>query len=266
MKIGVITKFDALSSLRRKDILSFLSSKGIIIKEFDDSSKIDDDCDRVLAFGGDGTMLDVASHINNNDIPILGINLGNLGFLTSIEADCSNNQILSILQNGNIVERSMLSVCVLGNYSKALNEVVIKSKKTKPIFVDVYVDGKRVDTYHGDGVIISTPTGTTAYSQSCGGPILSPQVNAFSIVPICAHSLSSRPIVINDKSAIDVKILQGFEAMMCVDGNYICDVDLMTNVYIKKADCNAKFLTSKNDDYYHKLFQKMNKWGSAQHC
>ncbi len=266
MKVGVVTKLNMQSSKKRSEVIDYLLSKGVEVKEYDNSQHIDKDLDKLLVFGGDGTMLDAQHNASPLGIAILGVNLGNLGFLTTCEKDVKPDEVFNLLTNGKIIEKSLLCTSIRDiDCRKALNEMVIKSKSTRPMYIDVYIDGSFVDTYHADGVIVSTPTGSTAYSLSCGGPILAPDVNALTILPICAHSLHSRPIVINANSCIRLQI-NGIEGgIISVDGDYVQDVNSGDDVFVSIANYEAKFITSINDDFYSKLFQKMNSWGTTQH-
>ncbi len=267
MKVGVLTKLNMASSNKRSEVISYLLSKGIEVFEYECASHIESNVDKVLVFGGDGTMLDAQHNASPLGIAVLGVNLGNLGFLTTCESDVTPNEVYDLLLNGKIIEKSLLctSICDI-ECRKALNEMVVKAKSTRPMYINVYIDGSFVDTYHADGVIVSTPTGSTAYSLSCGGPILAPDVDALTILPICAHSLHSRPIVINANSCIRLRINGAEGGSISVDGDFVQDVNSGDDVFVALANYKAKFITASDDDFYSKLFQKMNSWGTTQHC
>lgn len=266
MKVAVITKRNMSENEKRKSVIEFLRlQQDIQLEICEDSAHISENCDRVLVFGGDGTMLDAVGRTAELQIPVLGINVGNLGFLAECEPETDNQKIYDALTSGKVVDKMLICTAVGDSQCrKALNEVVVKSESARPIYVDLYVDGNYVDTYHSDGVIISTPTGSTAYSLSAGGPVLAPDVDAFTVLPICPHSLHSRPLVVSANSGIRLSMRGKESAYINVDGNCIRSVDSGDNIFVSRADKNAKFVTFGDDGFYKKLFQKMNRWGTTQ--
>lgn len=266
MKVAVLTKHSKTYNEKRQSVIGFLSSqKDIELEICNDTGSIPADCDRILVFGGDGTMLDAAGSAAELQIPVLGVNIGNLGFLTECESDTSDQEIYKALTHGKIVDKMLICTAVGDSLCrKALNEVVVKSESTRPVYVDFFVDGDYVDTYHSDGVIVSTPTGSTAYSLSAGGPVLAPDVDAFTVLPICPHSLHSRPLVVSADSSIRFAMKGKESANINVDGHFIRKVDSGDNIFVSRADIKAKFVTLGDDGFYKKLFQKMNRWGTTQ--
>ncbi len=265
MKISVVTKQNMQDHEKRITVLEYLNGiNGLELVLCDNAADIASDSDRVLAFGGDGTMLECVGAIGDRDIPILGINLGNLGFLAECDVNCDNADVYNALISG-VVSKKMLICTAVGDVEcrKALNEVVIKSESTRPVYVDVFVDGAYVDTYHSDGVLISTPTGSTAYSLSCGGPVLAPNVDALTILPICAHSLHSRPLVVSANSLIRLRLKGSQDGSIRVDGDHVASVKNGEDIFVTRANTYANFITI-GDDFYKKLFQKMNRWGTTQ--
>lgn len=262
--IAVITKEDMKSSDIRADILADIQKDGgFSLCICDDSSKISDE-DVVLIFGGDGTVLEVVRAVAEKNIPILCVNLGNLGFLAEYERSVNSQDVVNALKSSDLRQRMMLCVNLSSGVSeRALNEVVIRSLSSRPIYIDVYVDGKFVDSYHSDGAIVSSPTGSTAYSLSAGGPILAPDVYAFVINPICAHSLHSRPLVVSADSIVEMRV-KGECACVCVDGNTTYTLGQGGIVTVKKSSKTAKFVCSGDDEFYKKLLQKMNRWGTTE--
>lgn len=266
MKIAVVTKWNMQNSVERKNIVDALARcKEFEVDICENSDSIADDCDRVLVFGGDGTMLDVVRHVADRQIPVLGVNLGNLGFLTEFERNADVDQIIDALKNGEIASRTLICTAVGDSQCrKALNEVVIKSENSHPISLDLYVDGHYVDTYRSDGAIVSSSTGSTAYALSAGGPVLAPDVDAFVILPICAHSLHSRPLVVSSASVVRFTLKGTDIASVCIDGAYERRINGGEDIFISRADTNAKFVTINDDGFYKKLFQKMNSWGTTE--
>lgn len=183
--------------------------------------------DLIVAFGGDGTLLAVARAAGTRRVPILGVNLGSLGFLTEVNRD-EMEESLDRMMTGelSIETRMRLEVHVrragleIAHYH-ALNDVVIsKAALSRMIDLVAYADGLKVTTYHADGLIISTPTGSTAYSLSAGGPLLMPGLEAIALTPICPHSLTQRPVVLSQQTdiEIEVRLSRGGQATLTVDG------------------------------------------------
>ncbi len=220
--------------------------------------------DILICFGGDGTLLSVASKVVKNDIALLGVNKGRLGFLT----ECEDNDLQVLadkLINGDyeLDERTMLKVMTSSGEYLALNEVSLSrlmSKRT--IDISIEIDGDLCDIVSGDGVIVSTPTGSTAYAMSCGGAILSPDVKAIGITAICPHSLNSRPMVVNDESKICLKVknTQHEEIVMCIDGQCVTTDKDEIIVNVEKSEYNTKLIRFENKNFYNKLIQKMSVW------
>ena len=219
--------------------------------------------DTLLTVGGDGTILRIAEYCALRDIAILGVNLGTVGFLTEIELGALDS-LPELLASDSLVSenRSLLKVD-LGNRSfLALNEVVIsRDFSDRMIRLGVYVDDMLADKYYCDGYIISTPTGSTAYSLSAGGCVLSPEVNALSLLAINSHSLHSRPIIVSDRSTVKVSVLAtGKSCSVVGDGKqfgYVRENDVLT---VSKAKERLRFLKLKESNFYEKLLSKLNTW------
>lgn len=189
------------------ELLDALSSDGIMVYDIKDGLKAG--TDMLLSFGGDGTFLSAASLVCQQGIPILGVNLGRLGFLS--EGDVS--QVGKHLKEGtyHIVERSMLEVHLPVQYRPkdffpyALNEMVVRRQGTGTIGIDVSIDSEVLPTYWADGLLVSTSCGSTAYSLSVGGPICSPELDAFILAPIAPHNLNLRPLLLPQSSVVELK-------------------------------------------------------------
>lgn len=264
MKIAVYAKESLAANTYKSALVEKLSkAEGFSVMEVSlkqDGAIIDvpSDSDRMLVFGGDGTMLVAAK---STSLPILGINLGNLGFLTELEADTPLGTVVSALKNGYINERIMLKASYNGFQADALNDVTIKSSTARPIVLNLYIDGNFVDSYHSDGVIVCTPTGSTAYSLSAGGPVIEPNVDAFVINPVCPHSLHSRPMVISTNSVIEMSLCGGEGAHVVVDGDVKAVLSDGEKIRIVKSSKTAKFIQVGNENFYARLLKKMNRWG-----
>lgn len=220
--------------------------------------------DVFVVLGGDGTVLNAVKIIGPHNIPILSINFGTVGFLTEVEPDEIEYAFSLVSQKRYTVEdRALLEIIVGDKSYYALNELVLsKGNNTRPINVQVDYDGNFLDKYLADGLIVSTPTGSTAYSLSCGGPILGPDIKAIIVNPICAHSLHSRPIVMADSHEITVTATELYiDADIIIDGQFICNIGQDTPVVVKKAEHMAHFIKTKNVAFYDKLLKKLNYWG-----
>ncbi|MGN0808255.1 MAG: NAD(+)/NADH kinase [Candidatus Coproplasma sp.] len=223
--------------------------------------------DVLIVLGGDGTILSFASACASYGVKILGVNCGHMGFLADFEAN-QLKQALELIISGKFTttKRSMLSVGYGGKTYYALNEAVIQRCTTGNAFSNTVnlhaeIDGSTVDNFSSDGLIISTPTGSTAYSLSAGGSILTPDLNAFIMTPICPHSLHSRPIVFNDNSVVEINQADKSCVLnLIVDGKVVETVNGFDKFTIKKADISLEFVTVDGKNFFDKLFIKLNIW------
>jgi NAD+ kinase len=221
------------------------------------------DVDMVVAVGGDGTILRTQSFINKKKIPLLGINMGTVGFLTEIDPENALNAINEVLSGNYVVEeRNQLQVWHNKKLQTALNEVVLMTRKpAKMLHMQIQVDGEIVEELRADGLIVSTPSGSTAYSMSAGGPIVDPKVGAFIIVPICPFKLGARPTVVSNNSVIEVKLLrEGKKAVAVIDGQFEEEINYMDKITFKKAENHAYFVRL-NKGFYKKVREKLTKGG-----
>lgn len=251
--------------LIEKELLARLKERGIIPKIYDKVEQIDRP-DALVVLGGDGTILKVAIEAGRRGVNILGINAGNLGFLTEFEGEQVEEAVKLLESEYEIENRSVLEVTVHKEKHYALNEAVFQrsynpSVDDNVVAVNVSIEGKRVDTFVGDGVIVSTPTGSTAYSLSAGGSILTPDISAFILTPVCAHSLHNRPIVFSDTSNLEIELCEdGPGLSLYCDGKYECLMRKTEKSYIRKADFCVGFVKGRNSNFFDKLLFKLNKW------
>jgi NAD+ kinase len=221
--------------------------------------------DLAIVMGGDGTMLSVARSLIDTDVPLVGINRGRFGFLTDLRAEDMLVEIDRMLAGDFIKEpRMLLSTDVVRNgevvySSHALNDVVIKSG-LRLIELEIEIDNKFVYKQRSDGLILSTPTGATAYALSAGGPILHPNLEAISIVPICPHTLSNRPIAVNSASTIVVTVVQFDEAQLSFDGQFQVGLEIGDKVMVRRAEKTISLLHPIEYCYFDMLRNKLN-WG-----
>lgn len=223
--------------------------------------------DLLLVLGGDGTILNVASECARHGVKILGVNCGHMGFLADFEAN-QLEQALALIKSGNFktVKRSMLGINYRGKEYLALNEVVLQRSTTGNAFSNTVslhaeIDGSTVDNFSSDGLIISTPTGSTAYSLSAGGSILTPDLSAFIMTPICPHSLHSRPIVFSDSSTVKINQSQKDCALnLIVDGRVVETLKGFDIIRVKKAEYYTEFISVDDKNFFDKLLIKLNIW------
>jgi len=226
--------------------------------------------DIIIVLGGDGTMLNVARLVGEKGIPILGINLGGLGFITEVNREEIFEAVERVLSGNCSVEeedRIMLSAFVYRHGEKiadfiVLNDVVVnKGALARIIDLETYVNKSYVATFKADGLIISTPTGSTAYSLSAGGPILYPTLNSIVVTPICPHTLTNRPIVLPDDFTIEIVVRSESEDIfLTLDGQVGFSLKKNDMIVVRKCDFTTKLLMPCERDYFQVLRTKL-KWG-----
>jgi len=229
---------------------------------FDKIKKLNNEYDYVISIGGDGTILRSADEIGKLSIPIIGLNKGRLGFLANSPVEVFDSLIDKIQASKfKISERSIIQVEFEGNIKNALNEISISRKNTTSLItIDTKLDNQYLNTYWADGLIISTPTGSTGYSLSCGGPIIMPDSKNFVLTPIAPHNLNARPLVISDKKKIEISI-NGRESEYFVSADSkIFSVSINSKLNISKAPYVLKMVEFEKDSYINTLREKL-MWG-----
>ena len=232
-------------------------------------TELPETCDMAIAIGGDGTMLKAARLLANHHIPLLGINRGQLGFLADIPAESVEEHLEQIL-TGNFVEDERFQLhCQVDRdketiiESDAFNDVVIQRWNiAKLIQLTTYINGKLVNTQRSDGLIIASPTGSTAYALSGGGPILHPALDALVLVPICPHTLSNRPLVIEGNNTIEVVVgtPEIDHARLTCDGEMECELVAGDRITIRKKQNKIRLIHPSDHDHFSILRAKLN-WG-----
>jgi len=263
-----------LSSLGKYKAEIFVSSKfqrhfkskydfRVKIFEHGDSLK---NLDFFLSLGGDGTLLESVTYIGKFEVPILGINTGRLGFLATISREETDNALDSLFKgNYTLDERTMLKLVsdpkLFGGMRFALNDFTIMKKDTSSmITVHVSVDGELLNSYWADGVIVSTPTGSTGYSLSCGGPLVFPESESFIITPVSPHNLGARPIVVSDRSEITFRIEGRSKKFLVSLDSRFETVDESVKLKILKERFKVQLIQLPGQHYFKTLRQKLN-WG-----
>jgi NAD+ kinase len=230
-----------------------------------DRKVLADTCSLAIVVGGDGTLLNAARSLAESGIAVLGVNFGRLGFLVDVSPEDMTQQLEKILAGDFIEEeRTLLHATVTRSHdllseTSALNDVVVHKKDVaRMIELDTWIDGYFLNTNRSDGLIVSTPTGSTAYALSGGGPILHPKLNAISLVPICPHTLSNRPIVVHDASVIEIIIHKGtLEATVSCDGQVSHSLQAGDLITIRKHQHSLRLLHPQEYDYFAILRKKL---------
>ena len=246
-------------------LVEHLTKAGIEVR---DDTQVEG-ADLAIAIGGDGTMLYAGSRVRDHDIPLLGINRGRLGFLADVLPDEMLASVDLILQGQYFVEERLLLEGRLERGSGevvsgvAFNDIVLQRWETgRMVDFETSVAGQFVNTHSGDGLIVATPTGSTAYALSCGGPIVEPQLDAMVLVPICPHTLTDRPIVIAANQEITIRLLDREEtgAGVSIDGHSIGPIEPEDTLKITAADRRIKLVHPPGYDFYGILRSKL-LWG-----
>jgi NAD+ kinase len=256
--------------LQLQGLQVYVETNTAVHAKLDDFSSIDleqigEKVDLAIVMGGDGTMLSVARSLLEADVPLVGINRGRFGFLTDLRTEDMLLAIDRILAGQYAIEpRMLLTAQVIRNgevlYSGcALNDVVVKSD-LRLIELEVKIDDQFVYRQRADGLILSTPTGTTAYALSSGGPILHPKLEAISLVPICPHTLSNRPIAVPSASKIELLMVQFDEAQLSFDGQQQVALTCGDRVLVQRAERTISLLHPSEYCYFDMLRIKLN-WG-----
>lgn len=222
--------------------------------------------DFMISLGGDGTLLDTVTYVVDRQIPIVGINYGRLGFLANIGKNMIQSAIASLAQNSFIIDKRSLvhldaSSPLFGDKPFGLNEFAIHRKDASPMIkIHTYLNGSFMNTYWADGLIIATPTGSTGYSLSCGGPILFPDSKSFAITPVSPHNLNVRPVVVPDTSVITFEIEGRVDGFQCIMDSRRGIASLDTKISVRKEDFSVSLVRLNEDNFLQTLRNKLN-WG-----
>lgn len=251
--------------------LATLKEKNIVSKDYETYSNyttLNTDYKALISIGGDGTILKAATFVRDKNIPIIGINAGRLGFLATIQLNNIEPLLQKLLDNDySISKRSLLSIETSPKYDNfseldfALNEVTVARKDTTSMITIVtYLNGEYLTSYWADGLIVSTPTGSTGYSLSCGGPVLTPNVESLVITPMAPHNLNARPLVITDDMEIELRISGREEQFLISLDSRISAVSKDTIVRIKKSPFTISIIEFKEVSFLNTIRKKL-LWG-----
>ena len=222
--------------------------------------------DVLISIGGDGTLLESITYIGKDEIPVLGINTGRLGFLATISKDDMEAALIKVFTGAYILDkRAVLKLetnkPVFGKLNFALNDFsVVKKDSSSMITIHTYIDGEFLNSYWADGIIVSTPTGSTGYSLSCGGPLIFPRSGNFVITPVSPHNLTVRPIVVPDGSEITFRVEGRSKKFLVSLDSRIASVDASIKLKVTKGDFKVNLIQLEGEHYFKTLRQKLN-WG-----
>ena len=284
MKVAIYSINYDLKSIKIIDrLINFFKSKNITIlleeklsdfvtlestSKFNSHKQLDKDTDIFIALGGDGTVLRSLNYVRQNGIPILGVNIGRLGFLASIAENDINNALNDIVQKKYSIEtRQLIEVKLeqfnqsLNNFALALNEVSIsRENSTSMITIHTKINDDYLNVFWADGLVIATPTGSTGYSMSSGGPIISPSSKSFVITPIAPHNLNARPLVLDDNDVITIHVEGRAQSHNLSLDTRIFSLPMNTSITIKKAKKPVFFVRPYNYNFFETLRNKLF-WG-----
>lgn len=281
-KIGIVTKTTSPHADQvMGELVPWLVEKGVMVRvqeEYQslenpavtvvDRDLVPDDVDMVMVLGGDGTLLSVARLLEKSEIPILGINLGSLGFLTELGLEELYTSLEKVLKGQYEIEKRVRLEAhldrggeIIGRY-QVLNDVVInKGALARIIDLEAHVDSREVTIYKADGLIVSTPTGSTAYSLAAGGPIIEPTLNVIVVAPICPHTLTNRPLVVPGGSEVQLHLLSDSgKVYLTLDGQEGMELKQGDRVRIKESDKKVNLMRTGGKNFYDVLSAKLH-WG-----
>lgn len=281
-RIGLVGKYDTqgmggsvlelarfLTERGYQIILANQTAEYLHIDEFpsENLSDLAAHSDVVVVLGGDGTMLSIARTLAPHGAPLIGINQGHLGFLTDITIDSMLDAVAEILSGQYVAEERILLLAQVRRRdatvfeSAAFNDVVVgKGGIGRLIELEIAINSEYVYSQRADGLVVTTPTGSTAYALSAGGPIMHPKLEAIALVPVCPHTLSARPIVVSSQSRVEIRLTHADDARVHFDGQHNFDLVTDDEVWITRATRPVTLLHPHSYSYYHTLRQKLH-WG-----
>jgi NAD+ kinase len=250
---------NTLARVLRKRFHTRLSGRTVSTKNLGSSA------DMLISLGGDGTILNLARQVAEKGTPILGVNLGKLGFLAEVSVDDLDDCLSEVLKGDFFIVERMMLQAVTSKSKKtyfALNDIVVDKFGTSRVLnLETFVNEESLATFTADGVIVSTPTGSTAYALSNGGPIVTPHNKSITISPICPHTLTARPVIVPDDSVIRIKVaLAQTKVHLTADGQDEVLLRPPTEIRVRKAPHIARLVKRRNTSYYDLLRKKLN-WG-----
>jgi len=264
--LGDISKKKIRETISKLEPL-FRKKSHLSVIDISDEDKLKNvSADFVFVFGGDGTILSASRKLNDKQIPLIGVHLGKFGFLAELTSQDINDSLERICAGEYVVSQRMLLTSKIIRTNQVINEtvglndaVISRTSLSRLISIKLYVNEKIVTTYSCDGLIVSTPAGTTAHSLSAGGPIVTPDMEAFAITPICPHTLSNRPLVVSGDSKIEMEQISESKGVgLTVDGQVYFDVKAGDRIVIEKAEKKLQIIDTQTRTFYDVLREKLN--------
>jgi len=251
-----------------ESFMDFMAKKDKVYPTFSASHGLDGSFDMFVSFGGDGTMLRAVTYVKDLGIPIVGVNTGRLGFLSTFKKEDVRKVVTEFVAGAYYIEeRSLVEICLDNGFSEiddmnfALNEITVSRKDTTSmITVETYLNGEYLTSYWADGLIVSTPTGSTGYSLSCGGPVIAPTTKSLVLTPIAPHNLNARPFVISDDTKIRLKVSGREENHLVSLDSRIAVIPNEKEIIIQKSSFTVKMIVYKSESFLKTLRNKL-LWG-----
>ncbi|MFY9177705.1 MAG: NAD(+)/NADH kinase [Caldicoprobacterales bacterium] len=223
--------------------------------------------DIIISLGGDGTLLQAARQAAKFNKPIIGINMGNLGFLTDTDLTCAEEALLALKENHYYIEKRMMLCGTVVRDKKehhtflAFNDIgIMKELVSRIIHLKASINGHEINSYSGDGLLVSSPTGSTAYSLSAGGPIVNPSLECLILTPICPHSLNARSIITNSNDIVEIEVIsQNRNITLTADGQAETILSAGDKLFVKKADIYVQLLRTKDQNFFDLVHEKITK-------
>ncbi|MCD4719393.1 MAG: NAD(+)/NADH kinase [Desulfobacula sp.] len=271
-RIGLVIKNDDKAEKKARELEKRLGDQCVVIDvQHSKNTDIPDDLLCMIVLGGDGTFLSVARFIENRDIPLMGVKFGEVGFLAETTEDNLSEAVASLLEGKYLIQqRTRLDIKVVRDNEQiidvdVLNDAVInKSALSRLASCAVYIDSTYLTTYRADGLIIGTPTGSTAYSLAAGGPVVHPAVPSIILTPICPFTLTNRPLIIPDSTRIEIRLEGSPEDMiLTLDGQEGFEMDPGDKLFIKKSRNNIRMISFEEQSYYKVLKTRL-KWSGGR--
>lgn len=270
--IGIVIKNEAHAQAKARELTQRFGERCVVIDTLQASlSSLPENLLCIIVLGGDGTFLSVARFIENRDIPLMGVKYGEVGFLAETTEEKLFEAVDSLLAGNYIVqERARLDIKVIRNGQQiidvdVLNDAVInKTALSRLASCAVYLDDTYLTTYRADGLIVATPTGSTAYSLAAGGPVVHPEVPSIILTPICPFTLTNRPLVIHDSTRVEIRLQGSPEDMiLTLDGQEGFEMDPQDKIFIKKSRNPIKMISFETDSYFKVLKTRL-KWSGGR--
>lgn len=271
-KLGIYVNNKKENAIKvTEQILSIADTLGFECKVLSGSPKENEklefaqDVDGIIVLGGDGTILRIASATAKANKPLLAVNLGHLGFLTEIEVKDLKNALKKVCKGDYKIEERMMLACFAdGKELLALNDVCLQRASGKKLLnLDVYAGEEFVDSFSADGVLVSSPTGSTAYSLSAGGPIISPKVSVLLMTPVCAHTLRARPIIFKDDEQLKFVANDEVGFSVVLDGNDISNLKGVKKIEVSRSSVSVKLITFAEKRFFTRLNSKLIEWNKG---